>query len=218
MTVCFLVLLAIPTGRAGAVEYSASILLGFNGGTGGQVGFQAGDFSYELPLAVRIAVSYLRTFPGDAQKAYPIFRGETTTTAMDEKADIWNCRLDVSYRFKNRSFSFMTVFGGARYSMFTGKFMPKNFQEDLEITSNQWGMGIGIQGTYEYGKNTDFLIQAGLDYYFPSTLKSNGTSYSPNGDSTNPQNGYTWDDANDAIDQPSWEPLLMIGVIFRFGG
>jgi len=214
---CCLGLLSILTGQAVAVEYSASVLLGFNGGTGGQVGFQVGEFSFDHPLAVRFAVSYLRAFPGDAQKVYPIFRGESTTTAMDEKADIWNYRLDATYRFKNRSFSFLTVFGGARYSLFNGKFMPKNNQEDLEVTSNQWGLGAGVQGTYEFGKNTDLLIQAGLDYYFPSTLKSNGTSYSPNGNSTNPQNSSTWDDANDAIEQPSWEPLLMIGVSYRFG-
>lgn len=57
----------------------------------------------------------------------------------------------------------------------------------------------------------------GLDYFIASTLTGHDTSYGPDGDGVNERDGCTWDDANEAINQPGLEPRLLAGVNYRFG-
>jgi len=62
----------------------------------------------------------------------------------------------------------------------------------------------------------DFIVSGGLDYYFNDTISGHDTSYSPDGENVNPRQNYTYDDANNAINQPGIEFRLMIGAGYSF--
>jgi hypothetical protein len=199
---------------APARELSADVLLGFNGGTGGQVGFKLADPYPQTPWGVRLSVAYIRSDVGDATQALLIFRDYVPATNPNETGVTWNARLDASYRFDSRTFSELSVFGGVRYASFTGTIEPVSGEEKLEVTSDPWGLGIGVEMNFEFGEKSDFVVVGGLDYYFRTDISDGRTTYSPGGE---PINGYTYDEVDKAINQPRWEPLIMAGISFRFG-
>ena len=63
-----------------------------------------------------------------------------------------------------------------------------------------------------------FLIQLGADYFFKSRIEGHDTAYEPGGDNVNPREDYTWDDADDSVNQPyGFEPFGLIGLRLGFG-
>ncbi|MGD8282096.1 MAG: hypothetical protein PVI31_02035 [Gemmatimonadota bacterium] len=46
----------------------------------------------------------------------------------------------------------------------------------------------------------------------PSPLTGHDTSYSPDDDNVNPREDFTHSDANEAVHQPSFRPVLTLGI------
>jgi len=212
----FCAILWLAVGVAGATELAIDGLLGFNGGNSAQVGFRVADEKRETPWLGRFAVGYTLGDAGDGYKAAEIFLGVTPTTNPNEEGRTWALRLDAGYRFKMERDHEVNVFGGLRYAAFTGKFESPLGRGNLEVTSNPFGLGVGIEGDYNLGTHTYLLLVAGIDFYFNATIEGEGKSFSP-GDGPN-EDGFSYDDVNKAINQPAIEPMLMMGVRYRFGG
>ena len=100
--------------------------------------------------------------------------------------------------------------------MFTGNFKFIGGNEDFDVTSNNWGIGIGAKAFFAMGAQMDFVVTAGVDYFFSNTLTGHDTAYSPDGENVNPRRDYTYDTANEAVNQPDLELILMIGLNYRF--
>jgi hypothetical protein len=66
------------------------------------------------------------------------------------------------------------------------------------------------------GRSGALVIGGGADYFFEAPLTGHDTSYSPSGDDANPRKGYTFEDADAAINQPRWAPRLMVGYNYVF--
>lgn len=120
-----------------------------------------------------------------------------------------------------------TIFGlkqsyivlGPRGSAFKGNFKYIGGNEEFNVTSQQWGLGGGLESHFNMVRNLNFIVAVGLDYYLPSTLHGHDTSYSPDNDNVNPRNDnqnddtpFTYKDADKAISQPRFMPFAMIGL------
>jgi hypothetical protein len=196
-------------------ETSLDVLLGFNGGTGGQVGFKWAPIQPHLPWGARVSAAYIRGDGGDGSTAYALWTGVTPGTNPDEEATTWSFRLDANYRFRNRSFSELSVFGGLRHARFTAEFTERATSSLLKIESAPWGLGAGLEADYEFGSSSDLVVVVGLDYYFKAALKGdNDVTFEP-GQETG---GVSYDEADKAVGQPRLELLVMAGLSFRFGG
>jgi hypothetical protein len=207
---CLCLLLPILATPA-AAEVSIDILGGFNGGTGAQIGFKYAQPRPDIPWGGRVSLAYLRGSGGNTSEAVYIWTGERPSSDPNVSDVIWNVRLDASYRFGSDDFSELSVFGGVRWQSFNAKYTDVAGAELLEVESSPFGIGIGVEGDYAFGKTTDLVLVAGLDYYFKTDLKgNNGVTISPD----DPE----YSDAAESIDQPSLVPLVMAGVSFRFGG
>ena len=106
--------------------------------------------------------------------------------------------------------------GGLRRSFFLGKFTFIDGNEEFEVTSKHWGLGLGVDSYFRVSRNIDLVVTTALDYFFPSTLSGHDTSYSPDNNNVNPEGGYRYQDADKAINQPKLEPRLMLGFSYRF--
>ena len=60
------------------------------------------------------------------------------------------------------------------------------------------------------------VLGGGADYFFQGTLKGHDTAYSPDGDDVNPREDYTYDDADNAVNQPKFLGRFMIGINYGF--
>ena len=84
------------------------------------------------------------------------------------------------------------------------------------MTANPWGGGLGLESRFAINESTQFQLQLGFDYYQEVELSGHDTVYTPEGDHINPRDGYDYSDADNAVDQPSVEILVMMGLLIGF--
>lgn len=203
-------------------ELNGSILAGYNNGLGFQADIMLNNFAEEFPFNLRFGTGYTFLNPGNAKDARRIFINNATNGVPEEKGSILDFRFDFlvpASIFKSDHSYF--VFG-PRYSMFKGNFKYVGGNEEFDVKSHQWGIGVGIENHFKMTEKLNLIFAFGIDYYFPSTLSGHDTKYSPDNDNVNPrkdnQNGdiyFRYKDADKAINQPRFMPRIMLGVGFR---
>jgi hypothetical protein len=188
---------------------------GYNGGAGitarGLVLFPCSV----LPAGVRIALSYSSTGPGDALAARRIFINDATNGVPEKSGRVWGLRGDVLIELDRAAANTTYLFTGLRRAGFVGNFKYIGGNEDFDIRSSHWGVGLGIENRLGISRKLALVLSGGLDYFFESTLTGHDTSYSPDGEDVNSRRDYRYHDADAAINQPQLELRLMIGFEYR---
>jgi hypothetical protein len=197
-------------------EFSLGAQAGYAGGASARVSAKVGDFAQGFPLAVEVALGYISRDPGDPLAARRIFINDNTNGTPESSGWDWNVRLDFMYKVHMLGLQDVSLFAGPRYSLFTGDFVYVGGNEDFEVTTNQWGLGVGAKASFPMSKKVNFTVEAGFDYYFSSTLYGHDTSYSPDGVTVNGNHDYTYQDADTAINQPKFLPSVMLGITVGF--
>jgi len=201
----------------GASKLSAGIMAGYNRGLGFQGNLTL--HNNELPFQLRFGLGYTFLNPGIASDARRIFINNATNGEPEKSGRSIDYRLDFLFARSMFGLKHSYLVLGPRGSSFKGNFKYIGGNEDFDVTSTQWGIGVGIESHFTMAPKLDLVIVAGLDYYIPSTLHGHDTSYSPNNDNVNPRNDnenddnpFTYKDANAAIYQPAFMPYAMIGL------
>lgn len=197
-------------------DFSAGFMTGYKGGftmrlTGGIEKFAAG-----FPLGVEAGVGYTWMDPGIPMDARHVFINDNTNGTPEEAGYAWDIRLDFLYDLNLLKASKTLLFAGVRGSFFTGNFNFVGGNEDFDVTTEQVGLGAGLKGAFAMGRNVDLVISVGADYFFPATLSGHDTSYGPDGEDVNPREGYDYDSADAAVNQPKFQPSILVGVGYRF--
>ena len=217
-----LILVAIATLTvampATAGEFGAGGTFGYSAGLGGSVYGTFWNFTRDVPLSLRFTISYTVRDPGDPLGARRVFINDNTNGTPQESGHTWQTRLDLLFPILTLGPQQVYLFGGARHARFTGTFDFVGGNEKFDITSNPWGLGLGLETYFAIGARSDFVVQLGYDYFFEAKLQGHDTAYSPDGDHVNPRNDYQYEDADEVINQPKSELLAMIGFQYRFGG
>lgn len=197
-------------------KVSAGFLIGYTDNIGGNVYGTISNFTYDVPLSLRFSLGYSITDAGKPLDARRIFINDATNGTPEESGHIWEFRFDFLYPVKLFSLSKTNLIIGPRYSMFTGNFKFIGGNEFFDVTADQWGIGAGLETHLGISPYLSFVVAAGFDYYFQSTLIGHDTAYSPDGQNVNPRRDYTFDDADNAINQPKYEFRIMGGLNFNF--
>ncbi len=195
---------------------SGGISVGYSGGFGMQGSLLISNFAQDFPLSARFALGYSTLNPGDPWAARRIFINDATNGVPVTNGTDWTLRMDLLYRVPFLSLKRFYLFGGVRYSSFSGEFDFIDGNEFFKIDSNQWGLGLGGESYFTLVPGFDLVFTAAADYYFNSTLDGHDTSYSPDGTSINPTHNYTYANADQAINQPKIVLRTMIGFNYRF--
>ncbi len=200
-----------------AADYSAGAQVGYDNGPGFRVSGAISDFAVDFPLEFQLGLGYFRMNPGDAADARRIFINDATNGIPEKRGWLWDIRFDFVYKTGLFSPVRSYFFGGPRYSLFTGNFKYVGGNEDFDVTSNQWGIGLGMKNLFKMTSWLNLVVTSGADYYLSSTLRGHDTAYNPDGDDQNARNDYEYDDADEAINQPKFKYHLLIGVSFSPG-
>jgi hypothetical protein len=190
--------------------------LGYYGGTGFQVSGTISNFAEGLPLSARLTIGLSLVTPGDPWAARRVFVNNNTNGVPETSGHMIDLRLDVTHPVRLFHLQRAYLYGGLRRNFFLGKFTFIDGNEEFEITSRHWGLGLGVDSYFRMGRNIDLVATTGFDYYFPSSLSGHDTTYSPDNNNVNPEGGYQYQDADKAINQPKLEPRLMLGLSYRF--
>ncbi|MCK5125592.1 MAG: hypothetical protein KAR42_05000 [candidate division Zixibacteria bacterium] len=189
---------------------------GYYGGPGFQAYGMVSNLSAEFPMTLRLALGYTSVEPGLSAEARQVFINDATNGIPEKKGRQIDFRLDMLYPVKIFNLQRAYVFGGPRHARFVSNFKYIGGNEDFDVKSNQWGIGGGLESFFKISPKFDLVLHLGIDYYFKSSLTGHDTMYSPDGDDSNGRDGYTYDDADNAIDQPKIEPRLMLGFAYNF--
>ena len=196
---------------------SAGVLTGYNRGYGLQANLTL--HNSHLPFELRLGVGYSFINPGKAWDARRIFINNNTNGTPEKTGRSIDYRLDFLIPKSIFGLSHSYIIFGPRGSSFKGNFAYIGGNEEFDVTSQQWGAGLGLETHFKMAQRLNLVIAAGLDYYLPSTLHGHDTSYSPDNDNVNTRNDnenndepFTYKDANEAIYQPGIMPFVMIGL------
>ena len=194
---------------------TGGVSVGYTGGFGLQGNLMISNFAQDFPLSARFALGYTSFDPGNAWAARKIFINDATTGVPERNGTDWNFRMDLLYPVHFLSINRLYIFAGPRYSAFSGEFDFIDGNEFFKITSDQWGFGLGAESYFAIIPNLDLVLSTGFDYYFNSTIEGHDTAYNPDGTSINSRNGYTYSDADQAINQPKIILRMLAGFNFH---
>lgn len=197
-------------------NFSVGAQFGLYNGVGGQINIKTTNFADNFPFSIRLAfgISYLDA--GDPLAARKIFINNNTNGIPDQSGQTLDFGLDFLYRYSILNLRRNYFYAGPRYSMFTGNFNFIGGNEDFDVTSNLWGVGVGIENYFRIVPSIDLVINVGYDYYISDTLYGHDTSYGPEGLDVNPREEYTFEDADKAINQPKHQAKALIGFNYNF--
>ncbi len=201
---------------AGKPVLSGGLELGYYDGAGLQLFGTVSNLAAGFPMNLRLALGYTFVEPGLSAEARQVFINDATNGTPEEKGRQMDFRLDFLYPVKFLNLKRAYLYGGPRHARFVANFKYVGGNEDFDVTSNQWGIGTGLESCFAVSSKIDLMMQLGADYYFESDLTGHDTQYSPDGDDSNGRDGYTYEDADNAIDQPKLEPRLMLGFVYNF--
>lgn len=203
-------------------KFALGFSTGYNRGLGFQANFSALKPIQSLPIHLRFGIGYTSLDPGNSSDARRIFINNATNGVPEEKGRAFDYRLDFLWETSLLNLEESYIVFGPRYSSFKANFKYIGGNEDFDVTSKQYGLGLGVETHFNITERLQLVTLAGLDYFFNNTLKGHDTSYSPNDDNVNPRNDnenndveFTFSDANDAIKQPSLMPRVMLGVVYK---
>ncbi len=202
---------------APAAQFSTGLLLGHGLGLGGDLSLEAARFAEDLPFSIRLGLGYGVLDPGDAVAARHIFINDNENGTPDESGHAYDWRLDLIRELNWGPLAGARLFAGPRYASFTGTFNYIGGNEEFDVTSSHWGLGAGLERRWAMGPRWGFVMAGGLDYYLSSHIHGHDTTYSPDGEDVNPREGYDYDSADEAINQPALAWRLGLGLNLRLG-
>ena len=216
-----IILLWAPTDAqaqtASGPQFSAGFVAGYKDGTGFSLYGRVDRFAQDFPLSLKIGLGYASVEPGSATEARSIFINDATNGIPEESGRVWDFRLDFMYPIEVAGLRRAYVLGGPRYTRFVGNFKYIGGNEDFDVKSNQWGFGLGAESYFAISRTFDLVLSGGYEYFPTARLSGHDTSYSPDNDNVNSRNDYTFDDADNAINQPRHRILFMLGLSYTFG-
>lgn len=210
-----LLLLAGSGQGSQAGELAAGVALGAESGFGAHAQGILRDFTRDVPLSARLTLGYHRAAAGDPLAARRIFINDNTNGTPEDSARYFQVRFDLMYPVWQLGGQPVYLFGGARLARYRAEFVYVGGNEDFEVTTDPWGVGLGLETVFAVNDRSDFLIQVGIDHFLAADLSGHDTTYAPDGVNINPRDGYDYDLADEAVDQPRTELLVMAGLQIR---
>jgi hypothetical protein len=201
---------------AAAEDFAITALGGFKGGVGFRLAGSVSNFAQGFPVSVEAGVTYISLDPGKSAEVRKIFINDATNGTPEKSGWIWGFHLDFLFPVRWLGLPNGQFYLGVRRSLFTGDFVYVGGNEDFEVTANAWGVGTGLRTTFPMSRMIGLTLTGGLDYYPNVSLSGHDTVYGPDGQNVNDREGYQYIDADNAVNQPKFQPIFMLGLTYKF--
>jgi hypothetical protein len=198
-----------------AAELDGGVDIGYNNGPGWFLSGTASQFTHDVPISVRLGLGYSWVNPGNAAEARKIFINDATDGTPEKGGGIFNLRCDILFPIQFFGLPNSHIYLGPRFAHFVGSFKYVGGNEEFDVISNVWGVGLGLETAAAISQKTYLKLDLATDYFSPAALSGHDTSYVPDGDHVNSRKNFSYSDADKAINQPKYGLRLMIGLLIR---
>ncbi len=190
---------------------------GYYGGSGGLFRLSIFNLSKSIPLAIDFGASYfIQEDPGNAEEARRIFINDNQGGTIQKEGYSYIYFFNLRYQINSSKRNKIFLFFGGRYHYYKAHFAYIGDNEAFDVKSNPWGIGGGMNINLRLSKLFFISITGGLDYYPATKIEGHGQFYyTPDKVDENPRNAYTYDDADNAINQPKTVFSVLIGLHYR---
>lgn len=199
---------------ASSPKYYLGITAGYTHNFGVNVYGTIADFSYDIPLAVKLSAGYNVRDAGNPWDARKVFINDNTNGDPDKFGHSIDLRLDFAYPINFLSLKKSYLYFGPRYSMYTANYEFVGGNEFFDITTSQFGLGTGLDTYFGISTTLSMVFSGGFDFYFDSQIGGHDSFYNPDGTDISGREGYKFKDAANAINQPKFEFRLLVGLNF----
>lgn len=195
-------------------KFSFGIMTGYTRNFGINVSGTISEFSYDIPLTIKLSAGYNFRDAGNPWDARKIFINDNTNGDPDKSGHAIDFRLDFAFPVNLLAIRKSLLYVGPRYSMTTSTFEFIGGNEFFDITASQFGLGTGLDLYFGINPSLSFVVSGGFDYYFGSKVGGHDSFYMPDGTDINGRQGYTYEDAAKSVNLPKYELRLMAGLNF----
>jgi hypothetical protein len=199
-----------------SMDLFGSLSAGYKSGPSIRGTMGLANFAQGFPLSVEFGIGYSSVDPGDPFPARRIFIADATNGTPEKGGSTWDLRLDFLYNLNIRGPKAIYVFAGPRFSMFDAHFHYVGANEEFDITSNPWGVGLGMKGLFAISNRIDLMVSGGFDNYFDTSIHGHDTTYNPDNQNVNPHEDFTYKDAKAVVNTPRFQGVLMLGLTYTF--
>lgn len=213
-----LTILGVCFAFQGAVagEMFSSVMVGSKGGLSFRTSAGVSNFAAGFPLGIQVGLTYSSINPGDPFPARRVFIADADNGTPESAGHTWDLRMDFLYDLKVHGPKAIYIYAGPRLSFFDGTFHYVGANEEFDVTSTQWGLGLGLQGLFALSQRVDLTLSGGFDGYFDGPLHGHDTTYNPDDINVNPKENFTYKDAKNVIYTPRFQPTVMMGLSYSF--
>ncbi len=211
-----LLALMIPVAPSHATDFFSGLSAGYKSGLSFKGSAGLTGFAQGFPLSMEFGISYASVDPGEPFPARRIFIADATNGTPEKYGTTWDFRLDFLYNLNMKGPKAVYIFAGPRYAMFDAHFHYVGANEEFDVTSNPWGVGLGMKALFAVSNRVDLSLSGGADDFFDTTIHGHDTTYSPDNQNVNPHENFTYKDAKAAVNTPRFQLVLMLGLSYTF--
>lgn len=201
---------------ARSADFSTGFLVGYKGGMSYRAAGGVSGFARNFPLSVDFGLTFSMVDPGDPVAARRVFIANATNGTPEKNGTTWDFRMDLLYDLKVPGPKQLALYAGPRFSLFDAHFRYVGANEEFDIVSNQWGLGVGGRGMFSISNKVALTLTAGFDYYFNAVIEGHDTAYSPDDQNINPKEDFTYKDATTVVNVPKFQPTILVGFAYAF--
>jgi len=191
---------------------------GYSNGLGGNVEISWFNVARSVPLGIHFSLGYFhQDEPGNAIEARKVFINDGTAGNDNILEYGYNIffRLDFSYQVHRKKGLTIAPYLGVVHDRYLAHFDYQGGNEAFDVTNNPWGIGAGARFSISPSRKLILSLVLGAEYFFPSQIKAHGTFYNPDGQDDSPRQDYTYTDADNVIEQPTWSGRFTLTLSFK---
>lgn len=178
------------------------------------------DSSMDYPLFIQGRGGYIfQMDPGNAEDARKIFINDNQGGSIQEYGESIFLAMDLGYKLTNRENISLEITLSGLWNHYRAHFAYIGNNEAFTVKTSPLGIGAGINLRLPFsGTGSSLILKGGAEYYPKTKIDAHGTYYyNPDSQDDNARNNYTYQDADEAINQPETRFFVQIGILYPIG-
>jgi hypothetical protein len=194
--------------------------VGYYDDLGVTLGLRVEDTASDFPLYIqgRLGATY-QVEPGNAEDARQFFINDNQGGNIEEYGQSYFLALDLGWKMYAKGPLNLELNVSGLLNHYQAHFTFIGNNESFTVKTTSFGIGLGANLRILFSEiNSSLMVKGGVEYFPKTRIDAHGTYYyTPDGEDDNPRNDYTYDNADESINQPSFRPYVQIGLLFPIG-